>query len=506
MSGAPHGDNGDAAGESLPYGRGWHLPNGRDAMAWLLARAFRMLLAVVVIVANAVEWSLIPPVFVETQVLSVALMVLTALTPFWPRAASWGIIALIVARTFVLDLSGPSPLWGMWIALVLIGHDCALGWAVLACGIVTVSQCVPAFMDSYTALSAIGVEMVNYVGSFVLATLIGVSFRWRAQRDASERRAMALERRQWELDELKRNTELASRIHDTASGGLSYIALTAQRRLRQLPDDAADDDGADGADGTNDPYGPYDAQDASEALGSIVRDERRDWRFVNDQALAVLDEVHKVIDLLRADAADTSDTVRLAGTASGTDMRPEADSKARFGLRSDGQLGESHDGKGGLAEALRRSRMRLERLGFAGDASLNGALPADADPMAVRAAERLLGEITANITRHMTPGGGAYHIVVTLGKHSIEIMGTNPIAERTTQTDDAETMEVTETTRGASHGAGLRLHRELIETLGGELNATGEDGEWVVYARIPVRGDGKRLDVASSEDMMSSQG
>ena len=61
--------------------------------------------------------------------------------------------------------------------------------------------------------------MVNYIGSFIFATLIGISFRWRPQRDESERRTLKLERRQWELDTLKRNTELASRIHDSASGG-----------------------------------------------------------------------------------------------------------------------------------------------------------------------------------------------------------------------------------------------------------------------------------------------
>lgn len=454
MSAPSRCDRENAAGGVLSRGCGWRLPNRAEAASWLRAHAFRMLLAAVVIVANTAEWSLFPPVFVETRVLSVALIVLAALTPFWPRAASWGIIALTVARTFVFDLSGPSPLWGIWIALVLIGHDCALGWAALACGIVTVSQCVPAFMDSYTALAAVGVEMVSYVGSFVLATLIGVSFRWRTQRDESERRAMALERRQWELDELKRNTELASRIHDTASGGLSYIALTAQRRLRQLPDEPDDADDADAAG----------VAAGATGMGLAMADVRRDWRFVNDQALAVLDEVHKVIDLLRDGATDETTTI--------------------------GRETEGHDGCDGIAAVLRASRTKLDRLGFAGDVTLNGSLPVDADPAATHAAERLLGEIMANIIRHTSPGEETYHIVVTLGERSIEIMETNPLANGIAQMNDTDAAGKPEATQEHSHGAGLRLHRELIESLGGELNATGEDGEWVVYARIPVRGGG----------------
>ena len=395
-------------------------------LAWLHSHAFRMLLAMIVIVANSIEWVSIPPVFPQTLALSSALMILAAATVIWPRAAGWAIVFVVAARTFVLDLSGPNPLWGVWLALVLIGYHCALRWAVAAFLIVTVSQCIPLLTGSYTALAATWVGMVNYIGSFIFATLIGVSFRWRSQRDASERRALELERQQWELNTLKRNTEIASRIHNSASGGLSAIALTAQRQLRQLRD--TDDIGA-----------------------------HNSWRFVNDQALGVLNEVHKVIDLL--EVAPTDNNVY------------------------DSDIADEQTSQNRMIDALDKAHEQLEALGYSGTFTVNGSLPrAFPDPSA-QAAIRLIGETTANIARHMNAGSGKYRIVVTLNEHAIAIMETNPISDHGNSNSHKTAISGLN-----SHGSGLRLHREIIESLGGELNTSDEDGEWVLYARIPAHG------------------
>ena len=48
--------------------------------AWLHSHAFRMLLAMIVIVANSIEWASIPPVFPQTLALSSVLMILATAT------------------------------------------------------------------------------------------------------------------------------------------------------------------------------------------------------------------------------------------------------------------------------------------------------------------------------------------------------------------------------------------------------------------------------------------
>ena len=280
---------------------------------------------------------------------------------------------------------------------------------------------------------------------------------------------MGLERRQWRLDTLQRNTRLASRIHDSASGGLSYIALTAQRQLRRIPDDDAH------------------------------AGERADWRFVDEQALRVLDEIHHVIDLLERpeEPQGTAETGADSATAANADR---VGSVGVIGSTSDDAdetraTAPAHPSKPlygrAIADAVDEARSRLDRLGFTGSMELRGAPDGnggsdwpdgvggtDASDEPVMEAARLIGEIASNITRHLDPAAGSYHAVVTLGEDAVEIMETNPLPVAPIPS------------RLAPHGSGLELHRRIITRLGGELNTSAEDGDWVIYARIPLHTDG----------------
>ncbi|PWG66253.1 hypothetical protein [Bifidobacterium callitrichidarum] len=408
-------DNGPAAAAGIGSGEP-AITSGSpaDIFRWLRAHWFRLAIAAFALAATLVEWSVIPPIYPLNFLFSGLSVVGILLSPFLPRISGWLIIVTVVARLFVLDLSGPNPLWAAYLALAIIGYDSAIPVAVAALLTVALAECIPVALNTFNALSATWIGMVNYIGMFTLATMGGMSFRWRRQRDEIREQAMVLERRQWQLDTLQRNTRLASRIHDSASGGLSYIALTAQRQLRRIGNDAEH------------------------------QAERQDWQFVNDQALAVLDEIHHVIDLLE---------------------QPERtrQSAPRVGRHQDA-----------IDTAIRDARAKLGQLGFAGTIESRGEMPQDYADESIEAAANLLGEIAANITRHMGPAQGEYRCVITYGDGAIEIMETNPI------------MPANRSAGLKPHGSGLMMHRRIITRLGGELNTSAEDGDWVLYARIPA--------------------
>lgn len=446
---------------------------------WFRTHWFRVAMALFILAATLIEWAAIPPVYPLNFLFSGISVVGIVLSPFMPRTSGWMIIATVLGRLFVLDLSGPNPLWAAYLALAIIGYDSAIPVAIGALVTVSLAECVPVALNTFNAISATWVGMVNYIGMFTLATMAGMSFRWRRQRDEMRDHAMALERRQWQDDTLRRNTRLASRIHDSASGGLSYIALTAQRQLRRVPDDPAH------------------------------TTERRDWEFVNTQALGVLDEIHHVIDLLEEVAP---------GQSAGPTGPPESVESER----PDHTVGVA-----AIMQAVGAGRERLASLGFHGTFEIRGELPDDCADESVREAANLIGEIAANIGRHLNPATGGYYCVVTLGHDTIEIMETNPLRQpRDAEHDDGEArghgenrastdvagvgsdtadepdgrggMAVSDDNVDFSagvpaHGSGLMMHRRIIAGLGGVLNGSAEDGDWVLYARIPTRPAGDSL-------------
>lgn len=223
---------------------------------------------------------------------------------------------------------------------------------------------------------------------------------------------------------MRRDNELASRTHDTVTGGLSYIAFTAQQRME---DDAA---------------APAD---------------REAWQKVEAMAQRTLDNVHAVIDILGA----TTDAQRES-------EEPAADSGAGDGRVSGAAFTRL------ITERLAEGDARLADLGFHGTSRLADTLPAVRRDVA-RECLGLVEELATNIASHAT-AGGAYALLVALQDGDIAI----------TQTNDATACPGAVNRRRPASGRGLDAHRRAIQRLGGTLRTSCEEGQWMLHVAIPA--------------------
>ena len=85
---------------------------------------------------------------------------------------------------------------------------------------------------------------------------------------------------------------------------------------------------------------------------------------------------------------------------------------------------------------------------------------------------RVVREIAANIIRHGDPSKPAT-LTVSQNENRIQLLSTNTIID-------------SRTTTLPSSGAGLLNMRERLETLGGTLTTSAEDGEWIISATVPL--------------------
>lgn len=170
-------------------------------------------------------------------------------------------------------------------------------------------------------------------------------------------------------------------------------------------------------------------------------EEREAWQRVDQAAQRTLDNVHRVIDVL------------------------------------DG--GETPPGSGCLADLLggrvKAGVARLRTLGFDGTISVDvdGLPGVQVGEAASREASDLVDELFVNIAAHADPDQ-PYSLDVAAGRGRF---------------------------RRARSGRGLGLHRRRIQVLGGTLNTSLEDGEWTLYADLPLQDrDGDR---AGTDDAMT---
>lgn len=166
---------------------------------------------------------------------------------------------------------------------------------------------------------------------------------------------------------------------------------------------------------------------------------------VNDRIQSALANVHKVIDQLDS-----------------TDDRNNAVTVAQQQLM-DGVRHAIHDGDERMASA-----------GFQGGGTISViGHPNDMPEHTLRVVQGLLREIYANLAKHAVPES-PYELFVLLRETSIEITQVN----RTRNGDEAPVF--------AEGGHGLAFYRESIRKLGGTLTAEMLDGDWNMYARIPL--------------------
>lgn len=270
---------------------------------------------------------------------------------------------------------------------------------------------------------------VAIIAMVSLVLMLGCGLRWNATMTASRAEA---EQAKTRLREMESRNHIAEAIHDAVTGDLSAAAFVAQRRIDALSggDDGDGSASTDGDDGKN-------------------ADERRDeldkWTQVNDYILSALTNVHRVIDELDMDV---------------TVLEEDADGKAFSDL---------------LKATMADGDRRLRALGFDITSILHvaGGAPS-ASPSLAGIANDLLRETYANIARHAQSGSKA-DLSVILKPNAVEI----------TQINQART---TETDRTQPGGHGLAYFSKQLESHGGKLETTLRDGEWTLFAYLPIRG------------------
>lgn len=293
----------------------------------------------------------------------------------------------------------------------------------------------PEAMDSSSGLSseaaaaAAGVSgpgpVVYFVGGVVISCILSGMAVAMGHAFAETHSANARrERSEAMVGRLTREQELAHMIHDSVANDASAIAMLAWQ-------------------------------------AKTVDDDREMLDMIYACAHHALDRTHEVIDVLNG-AKDLGDA---AGTGVG-----EADDTNSVSLE---RYCENQDRMMHMLGFEGRARVRLDGAASVAQGE-NGRLP---EPVR-RCALGLLEEIYANIVRHGDVNGDPYAVVASADGKELRITATNPLADAPDRSPAFSRMR---------HGRGLVLHRAEVESLGGELNATAEDGAWVLSAHIPLR-------------------
>lgn len=176
---------------------------------------------------------------------------------------------------------------------------------------------------------------------------------------------------------------------------------------------------------------------------------QRDWNDVNEAAMNTLDNVHKVIRLLAAGPVPQTDDLSKSSSPDGWHM---------------------------FVDACALGDVRLRKLGFGGTSKVAAGTACVSADVTARISG-LITEIYTNISRYADKNV-PYLLTIEEKNDEVIITQANGIANLTV--DNSEDRG----SRGS--GNGLRMHAQWIDSIGGVLNTSKEDGEWILYASIPV--------------------
>lgn len=332
--------------------------------------------------------------------------------------------------------------WWILFCLVLAPTDnpAAIVWTIIEIAVLLLSPFFPKSMSLLLLAYSIGDQLFRQlvlgtsrsnpaaiIAMVSLVLMLGCGLRWNQAVAGSRAEAEQAKAR---LREMESRSHIAEAIHDAVTGDLSAAAFVAQRRIDALSggDDGDGSASTDGDDGKN----------ADERC-----DELDKWTQVNDYILSALTNVHRVIDELDMDV---------------TVLEEDADGKAFSDL---------------LKATMAGGDRRLRALGFDVTSILHvaGGAPS-ASPSLAGIANDLLRETYANIARHAQSGSKA-DLSVILKPNAVEI----------TQINQART---TETDRTQPGGHGLAYFSKQLESHGGKLETTLRDGEWTLFAYLPI--------------------
>lgn len=397
----------------------------------------RYLLPAVSIMLTLAETCAYPPHEALTLVLVIAHIAALALMVFRPLLGGNIILISFVICCLLPDDSGPSLLWGTWLALAYMGRYTDPPYGAIYPLAVSAAR-----MWRFETDSTPSSEYVMLLLAMFLAFFVGRAISWRDLAHQAEQNALRAEVAQRHLAMVRKEHIAANRIHDSVTGNLTYMAMLLDSK-------------------------------------SLTQDHtltEEEITALRATIITTLEEVRTVITVLSGDD-DASDVEAANGMAT-------ADA-----ARETSYIGRLH----AIAEQGDRS---LAKMGFSGktnlSADLSKDLPEHLDRERRDELESLLQELYTNIAVHAKPNG-EYHISVSCdgcdGCDDCDGDGDED-GRRTAVTIRID--QVNETSNDSlfpdkpTSGNGLRLHEERIRDLGGSARNSAEDGTWQFHACIPI--------------------
>lgn len=372
------------------------------------------------------EWWFHEPATPLAAALSALSLIAQIGTCVFPVPCCLAVTAIFVTTYVTGEVSGPSQLLGLGLAVGTLAFDIRLRWVLALSVPILGSLLYQSVFLPMQALHTAHSDVPVLAFLLYLVVFFGYSSRQRAEYINAKVEAE-------QAAELRRRVDVAQLMHDSVTGDLSNIARVTQRQIRVTDSEA----------------------------------DREVWRTVNSRTMRVLDSVHAVIRQLSDDP-----------------MRDRDDAGASNGV---GEEAEGEDFMPALRECVRQNVKRLKEADFEGKVRIldhaHYHRADDPDDVAERSASvlRLVDELFANIMRHGVPGPDSYQVSITTEDRQIEVVS---VSHMPADGDGRDGMDA-DFAASLPGGSGLRFHREQIERLGGVLSADAEDGDWIVYARIP---------------------
>lgn len=386
-----------------------------DKMSAWMARPLPAVLCLVAAAVDMMEWPSGMAVYGADTVpwwLCGLMVAALALSAAFPRPGSLSICLLFAMTSAVPWLSSGMFHMSVMAALlnVAITSEPRWRWSCYALAV------IGSAFEAFPGLDGIAL-MFNQAVFYAIPMVVAYALRVKDHAMKAEREAERLRAQQAETERLRERFALSRRIHDSLSGTLSYIALRTER-----------------------PDGHKAGDDRRDTDSALLAD-------IHDQAMRGLDDVHRIIRMMRNAEASPQD-------AAGAGDEPGDESM-------------------GLRATVDRGRGMLDNLGFHGEAHIDGSIPESrSSSVGAIEANALAGELFANVVRHGRRPGGTWYMDIRVTDDAVFITQTNELG------DDGQAW---------SGGTGLASHAEVIARLGGQLRHSIMDGSWFVSATIPLR-------------------
>lgn len=186
---------------------------------WYFKYLRYLLPAIIVILTLAETWAY-PPESVMVGSLVVAHLAALALTAFHPVLGSNIVLATFVICCFMPDNSGPSFLWGTWLALAYVGLYIKPPYgAIYPLSIAAVR------MWRFDATGTSPNEYVMLLLAMFLAFFAGRAVSWNNLANHAKQEKLKVEKMQQYLAMTRKENIAASQIHDSITGNLTYMAI-----------------------------------------------------------------------------------------------------------------------------------------------------------------------------------------------------------------------------------------------------------------------------------------